>query len=56
MLEGARQNPGQLRDIVRNVPIGVPEGQGVVPLAYTLATQTELDLPDYQVAGFTPDQ
>ena len=56
LLEQARQNPGQLRDVVRNVPIGVPEGQGVVPLAYTLATQTELDLPDYQVAGFTPDQ
>ena len=56
LLEQARQNPGQLRDVVRNVPIGVPEGQGVVPLAYTLATQTELDLPDYQVAGFSPDQ
>jgi hypothetical protein len=56
LLEQARQNPGQLRDVVRNIPIGIPEGQGVVPLAYTLATQTELDLPDYQVAGFTPDQ
>jgi len=54
--EAARQNPESLREVAENIPIGLPEGEGVVPLAYTLATETELELPEYQVAGFTPEQ
>ena len=56
LMELARQNPRSLRQVAQNLPISIPEGEGVVPLAYTLATGTELTLPEYQVAGFTPDQ
>lgn len=54
--EQIRQNPSSLRDVVENLPMRMPEGEGVVPLAYTLATGTELTLPEYETAGFTPDQ
>jgi len=50
------RRPQYLRDVANRYEVAIPEGEGVVPLAYTLATQTELDLPDYEVAGFTPDQ
>jgi len=54
--EQIRQNPANLRDVIENLPMRMPEGEGVVPLAYTLATGTELTLPEYETAGFTPDQ
>lgn len=50
------QSPQSLRQVVSNIPIADPEGQGVVPLAYTLATQTDLNLPDFRVADLTEDQ
>jgi len=50
------RRPQYLRDVSNRYEIAIPEGEGVVPLAYTLATQTELDLPDYEVAGFSADQ
>ena len=56
LLETARQNPAQLRDIYRNIPTPDPEQAGVVNLARALATGAELTLPEYQVAGFSPDQ
>lgn len=55
-MEEYLQNPANLRDVVQNLPMANPEGVGVVPLAYTLATGTTLELPEYETAGFTPDQ
>jgi len=46
MARSPLQNPRSLREVVQNVPISIPEGEGVVPLAYTLATGTELTLPE----------
>lgn len=50
------QNPRSLMQVARNLEISDPEGEGLVGLAYTLATQTRPDIPAYQVADFTTDQ
>ena len=52
----ATRNPQSLMDVMQNVPMMSPEGAGIAPLAYTLATGTTLQLPEYQTAGFTPMQ
>ena len=52
----ASRNPASLQQVVQNVPMANPEGAGIAPLAYTLATGTTLQLPQYESAAFSPLQ
>lgn len=53
----AMTNPANLGDIGTRIPLRVGEDMpALADYAYTLATGTNLDLPEYQTAGFTPDQ
>lgn len=53
----AATNPSNLGDIGTRIPLRVGEDMpALADYAYTLATGTNLDLPEYRTADFSPDQ